>query len=356
LDKRGGAILETLWFILLAFLFVGYTVLDGFDLGVGILFPLVAKSDDERRLALNAIGPVWNGNEVWLVAAGGVLFFAFPKAYASALSGLYLAIFLVLWMLILRALAVELRAQLDHPLWHTFWEMAFFVSSLALALILGAALGNLLRGFPLDDHGRFFLPLWTDLLPGIPTGILDWYTGLVGALAVVVLSLHGANFLVWKTGGEIQQRARAIASRLVWVSGALALLVFIVTPLNQSHVTERFLSHPLGLVFPLLALATWILLVAATRRGQSDILPLGLSKSFIIALLGTAFFGLFPYLLIARGNLSNNLTVFNAATTPYSLRVGLAWFIPGLLLIFAYMVYVYRSVWGKVKATTGEGY
>jgi cytochrome d ubiquinol oxidase subunit II len=352
---KGGAILETLWFILLAYLFVGYTILDGFDLGVGILFPFVTGNDDERRLAINAIGPIWDGNEVWLVAAGGTLFFAFPKAYASALGGLYLAIMLLLWMLILRELAIELRGQINNPLWRSFWDGVFFLSSLALALLLGTALGNLLRGFPLDAQGRFFLPLWTNWLPGVPTGILDWYTLLIGLTAIVVLSLHGASFLVWKTPGEMQQRARLIASRLVWASGALALLSLLATPLAQPQIASRFLGHPLGFAFPLLALAAWILLVRAIKRGQSALILFGLSKSFIVALLGTAFFGLFPNLLIALGDQTNSLTVFNAATTPYGLRVGLAWFIPGLLLILAYTGFMYRSFWGKATLAD-EGY
>ena len=348
--------METLWFVILSFLLVGYTVLDGFDLGVGILFSFIAKSEDECRLMLNAIGPIWDGNEVWLVGAGGALFFAFPSAYASALGGLYLAIFLVLWMLILRALALELRAQVDNSLWHTFWGTIFFLSSLTLAGVLGITLGNLVRGFPLDAQGHFFLPLWTDLLPSTSTGIFDWYTLLVGALAVVILSLHGANFLVWKTDGKIQQRARMIASRLVGVSGVLGLLVVILTPQVQPQAADRFLTHPLGLILPLLALAAWILLVVVTRRGQSEILPLGLSKSLIAALLGTAFFGLFPNLLIARGNTANSLTIFNAATSQYGLRVGLAWFIPGLLLALAYTGSIYRAFWGKVAPADGEGY
>jgi cytochrome bd ubiquinol oxidase subunit II len=348
--------METLWFLLLSFLLIGYTVLDGFDLGVGILFPFVAKNDDARRLVLRAIGPIWDGNEVWLVASGGVLFFAFPRAYASALSGLYLAIFLVLWMLVLRALSIELHTQLENPLWHTFWEAIFFVSSLGLALVLGAALGNLLRGFPLDAKGYFFLPLWTDLLPGVPTGILDWYTLSVGVFAMSALSLHGANFLVWKTDGEIQQRARAIATRLTWISGALALLVVILTLVVQPDVLTRFPAHPWGFVFPVIALTAWILLLVAVKRGRSEVLPLGCSKAFIAALLAAAFFGIFPNVLIASSSPVNSLTISNASTSQYGFRVGLVWFSLGLLLILSYMGYVYKSFWGKVKPSEKDGY
>jgi cytochrome d ubiquinol oxidase subunit II len=350
-------ILETLWFILLSFLLIGYTVLDGFDLGVGILFPFVAKTEKERRLVLQAIGPLWDGNEVWLVAAGGVLFFAFPRAYASALSGLYLAIFLVLWLIILRALAIELHVQVDNPLWRTFWEAIFFIASLGLALTLGAALGNLLRGFPLDADGHFFLPLWTDLLPGVPTGVLDVYTLPVGIFAVIILALHGANFLVWKTGGELQQRARSFAAPLTWVSGFLALLILVLTPpLIQPQVKARFLSQPWGFIFPVFAVTAWGLLLASTKRNHSEILPLAFSKLLIASLLATASFGIFPHLLISLGAPANSLTIFNATTSQYGLSVGLVWFTLGLLLLLTYTGYVYKVFWGKVTLSVDEGY
>lgn len=348
--------MEIIWFFILSFLLIGYTVLDGFDLGVGILFPLVAENKAERSLILKSIGPIWDGNEVWLIAAGGVLFLAFPKTYASALSGLYLAIFLILWLLILRALTIELHAQLENPLWHSFWEGIFFLSSLGLALTLGVALGNLLRGFPLDADGKFFLPLWTNFLPRIPTGILDVYTLLIGIFAVCVLALHGANFLVWKTSGEIQQRARILIPRLVWGSGILVVLILVLTPLIQPQVKERFLSHPRGFIFLIVSAAAWWMLRSSTRRNQTQILPLGYSTLFIAALLATVSFGIYPHLLLSLDAPTNSLTIFNTATSQYGLRVGLIWFAFGLVLLLAYTGYVYKVFWGKASLSDNEGY
>jgi len=341
---------------MLSFLLIGYTVLDGFDLGVGILFPLVAKNEDERSLILKSIGPIWDGNEVWLVSAGGVLFFAFPKAYASALSGLYLAIFLILWLIILRALTIELHAQLENPLWRSFWEGIFFLSSLGLALTLGVALGNLLRGFPLDADGKFFLPLWTNFLPRTSTGILDGYTLLIGIFAISVLSLHGANFLVWKTAGEIQQRARILIPRLVWISGVLVVLILVITPLIQPQVKMHFISHPWGFIFPIIAAAAWWLLRSSTKRNQSEILPFSYSMLFIAALLATASFGIYPHLLLSLDAPTNSLTIFNTATSQYGLQVCLIWFALGLVLLLTYTGYVYKVFWGKASLTDNEGY
>jgi cytochrome bd ubiquinol oxidase subunit II len=354
--KIGVLMLEKIWFIILSFLLTGYTVLDGFDLGVGILFPFVAKTEKERSLALQAIGPVWDGNEVWLVAAGGVLFFAFPKAYASAMSGLYLGIFLILWLIILRALAIELRVQLDNPLWRAFWETVFFAASLGLTFLLGSAFGDLLRGFLLDASGHFFLPLWTKLLPRIPLGILDWFTVLIGVLAVSLLSLHGANFLVWKTDGKLQSRAQSLAFRLVWVSGFLILAGLILTPLIQPQIGVRFLQSPWGFIFPILALLAWTLLFLSLRRKKSELMPLVYSKLLIASLLASAFFAIYPNILISVNNPATSLTVLNTAASQYGLKTGLIWFSIGLILLLAYTGYVYKSFWGKVQETGGENY
>ena len=160
-----------------------YVVLDGFDFGIGIIYLFAAHTDAERRLALKAIGPIWNGNEVWLIAGVGLLFFAFPKAYAAGFSGFYLALIAVLWLLMFRGLAIELRSHLGNPLWRRFWDTAFAVASLLLAIVFGAALGNLVRGVPLNEDGYFFTALWTTFRIGPQPGILDWYTILMGVLA-----------------------------------------------------------------------------------------------------------------------------------------------------------------------------
>src|SRR6266566_1693043 len=192
--------MQTLWFILVAFMLTMYVVLDSFDLGAGVIHLVAARSDLERRTIVRAIGPVWDGNEVWLIAAGGTLFFTFPVLYASSFSGFYLPLIMVLWFLMLRGISIELRSHIHDPVWISFWDGVFFVGSALLAIFYGAALGNVIRGVPLDKNGIFFEALWTDFNPySSNPGILDWYTILVGLLALAVLTTHGANYIAMKT-------------------------------------------------------------------------------------------------------------------------------------------------------------
>jgi cytochrome d ubiquinol oxidase subunit II len=188
--------METLWFILVALMLIAYVVLDGFDLGAGAVSVFLAKTSEERQQILSAVGPVWDGNEVWLIAAGGALFFAFPVLYASAFSGFYLPLMIVLWLLMLRGAGIELRSHLHDPLWQAACEFTFFLSSALLAIFFGAAIGNVVRGVPLRADGYFFLPLWTDFRVGVDPGILDWYTVLTGVLALAALAVHGSLYLV----------------------------------------------------------------------------------------------------------------------------------------------------------------
>src|SRR5258708_2188268 len=168
--------METLWFCLVALMIAAYVILDGFDIGAGIVHLFVARTDIERRQVIGSIGPGWDGNEVWLLAAGGTLYFAFPALYASSFSGFYLPLMVVLWLLILRGMSVELRSHVDSELWKSLWDVVFGGASLLLAVFFGAALGNVVRGVPLDSSGYFFLPLWTDFQPGRNSGVLDWFT------------------------------------------------------------------------------------------------------------------------------------------------------------------------------------
>src|SRR5205814_4740568 len=193
-----------------ALMLTAYVVLDGFDIGAGIIYLVAAKKDQERRAVLKAIGPVWDGNEVWLLAAGGTLYFAFPTLYATSFSGFYLPLMMVLWLLIWRALGIEMHHYIRERLWNQFWNVIFAVSSFMLALFLGVALGNVIRGVPLSAEGKFFLPLWTDFQVGKQTGILDWYTILVGLAAVAALAYHAALWLHWRTDSEVRRRITKI--------------------------------------------------------------------------------------------------------------------------------------------------
>jgi cytochrome d ubiquinol oxidase subunit II len=202
--------MPTLWFCLVAVMLAGYVILDGFDIGAGIIHLFVAKTDAERRAVLASIGPVWDGNEVWLLAAGGTLYFAFPGLYASSFSGFYLALMIVLWLLILRGICIEFRSHVPSELWRGFWDVIFAGASLLLAIFYGTALGNVVRGVPIQSDGYFFLALWTNFRPGSEPGIIDWYTVLIGVAALSALTIHGALWVALKTKDDLQARCQAV--------------------------------------------------------------------------------------------------------------------------------------------------
>ncbi len=242
--------METFWFCAIAFMLTAYVVLDGFDLGAGAILHLIARSERERRSVFDAIGPVWDGNEVWLVAGGGTLFFAFPVLYAASFSGFYLPLMIVLWLLMLRGIGIELRHHVDHEMWRSLWDFVFSGASLLLALFLGVAFGNVIRGVPLDAEKQFFEPLWTDFRVGTNTGILDWYTLIAGIVAVVALSIHGAHYIAAKTTGPINQRARSLAARGWWALVAITGISLVATLILRPQIRENFQSRPWLLVFP----------------------------------------------------------------------------------------------------------
>jgi cytochrome bd ubiquinol oxidase subunit II len=347
--------MQTLWFILVAFMLTTYVLLDGFDLGAGAIHLIVARTDDERRTILRAIGPVWDGNEVWLIAAAGTLFFVFPVLYASSFSGFYLPLMIVLWLLILRGVAVELRGHLANPVWAGFWDGAFFLGSALLAFFFGAAAGNVVRGVPLGAHGLFFEALWTDLNPfDARPGILDWYTILIGLLALAALAMHGANYIAVKTDGPLQQRARRIA-RLAWIATiALTVLGTLATFWVQPAVLKGFGARPWGVIFPLLALAG-LAGVEYFRRQGRDLHALLASGAYLAGMMWSSLVALYPMVLPAR-NPANSLTISNASGSQYGQTVGLVWWLIGMALAAVYFIFVYRLFWGKVSATPGEGY
>ena len=346
--------METLWFCLVAAMIAVYVVLDGFDLGAGIVHLLVARTDGERRLVLRSIGPFWDGNEVWLLAAGGTLYFAFPALYASSFSGFYLPLMIVLWLLILRGIALELRGHVDSPVWKPLWDAVFSLSSALLAVFYGTALGNVLRGVPLGADGWFFEPLWTDFRLGPEPGVIDWYTVLVGGLACAALGAHGALWIALRTEDGLRDRARRTAGRFWWAAASLTAVVTLVTFRVQPSLPERLGAHRWGLVFPLLALAGLAAMRSARGRGADRRAFVG-SCVFLAGMLSSAAFGVYPNLLPAVTDPSYALTVHNAAAAGHGLRIGLAWWIPGMALAVAYTVFVYRSFAGKVRLD-GEDY
>jgi len=349
--------LTTVWFLVIAGLWIGYFVLEGFDFGVGMLPRILGRTEPERRAVITTIGPVWDGNEVWLIAAGGTLFFAFPALYASSFSGFYLPLNMVLWLLMLRAVGIEFRAHIDSPVWRGFFDGAFSLSSALLALFFGAALGNVVRGVPLRPDGTFFEPLWTDFRVGKDNGILDWFTVLCGVLALAALMVHGSAWVAYKTEGAVQLRARKVASALLGPLLLLAAAALFAALSLSPHLLDNYRRHWLaGALIPAAAAASFAALWFFSRRWRDRAAFLA-SCAFLASLLAGVAFALHPRVLPASTSDAYSLTVYNAASGDYSLRYGVYWWSAGMLIAIGYFVLVYRMFRGKVRLDSdGHGY
>jgi cytochrome d ubiquinol oxidase subunit II len=339
--------METIWFCLVAVMIALYVVLDGFDLGAGAIHLFIARTDEERRQVIASIGPVWDGNEVWLLAAGGTLYFAFPELYASGFSGFYLPLMIVLWLLILRGTSIEFRNHVKSAVWSPLWDFLFCASSTLLIVFYGAALGNVVRGVPLDASGYFFEPLWTNFRLGNEIGILDWYTILAGVLALLAIVQHGSLWVWHKTTGGLSERSAAVASGVWWGVLLLTALVTFVTFRVQPQVPENFSSMPWGYVFPLLAIAGFLGVKFFLHRRNSLRAFLS-SCAYLLGMLTSVVFGVYPDVLPAR-NPVYSLTASNAKAGDYGLKIGLIWWTIGMILVAIYFTRVYRSFAGKVE-------
>jgi cytochrome d ubiquinol oxidase subunit II len=348
---------ETVWFAIVAGMLAVYAVLDGFDFGVGIVHRFVARTDEERRTVLAAIGPIWDGNEVWLIAAGGVMFLAFPKVYAAAFSGFYLALMIVLWLLILRGIAIESRSQQANPLWREFWDTTFAIASALLAVVLGTSLGNVLRGVPIDATGWFAMPLFTNFRLGLQPGIFDWYTTLVGLFTLCTLSAHGAIYLAWKTTGAVQSRSRRWA-RIAWlVAAPLWALATGATALIQPTVFTNLLSRPWSIGFVVLMFAGFYGVFRFLKREQErDCAAFLSSAAFLLGVLGATMAGNYPFWLRSTLGPAHSLSAENAAARMHALQVGIDWWLIGIILVSAYFVNLFRAFRGKADADAGYGH
>ena len=345
-----------IWFWLVAVMLVAYVVLDGFDLGVGVLHLLLTRNDEERQITIRAIGPVWDGNEVWLLASGGTLYFAFPLLYASAFSGFYLPLMIVLWLLILRGISVELRGHSSLGVWRTFFDGLFCFSSTLLIIFYGAALANVIRGVPLGTDSYFFLPLWTNWMVGPNPGILDWYTVIGGVVALVALTIHGALYLAVKTDGALQLRARATV-RLLW--GGLVLLTIgslVATIAVRPSSLQNYYAHPIAFAIPVLVAACLAGILYFNRVGR-DYAAFLCSAGYLTFMMVGAVSGLYPVLMPSITDPNLSITIDKALSGPHTLHVGLVWWGFGMLLAIAYFVFVYRMFRGKVDlGATGYGH
>jgi len=336
-----------IWFWLVAIMIVGYVVLDGFDLGAGVLHLFLAHTESDRRSILGSIGPVWDGNEVWLLAGGGTLYFAFPQLYASAFSGFYLPLMIVLWLLILRGISLELRNHIEVGVWRALLDGLFGLSSLLLTIFFGAALANVIRGVPLQADGYFFLPLWTNWMPGVQPGILDWYTVIGGLVALVALTLHGALWLALKTSGELEQRARRIVTPLWLVLAVLTVVSLVATIAVRPTTLNNYFNVPVTFIIPAGVIASlagvWLL-----NRNSQPLKAFLCSCLYLFFMLAGACWALYPTLLPATTGDDRSITLTGALSGPHTLAVGLAWWLFGMALAVCYVVFVYSRFKGKV--------
>jgi cytochrome d ubiquinol oxidase subunit II len=331
--------LNEVWFGLFVLIIAGYLILDGFDMGVGIVHLIVAKTDHERRIVLNSIGPVWDGNGVWLVLGGGVLFAAFPLVYASLFSGFYIPFFFVLLVIILRTASIEFRSKRPGPRWRRTWDIVFSLSSLGLAFLLGVAFGNILNGVALDQNGDINESLIDLLSP---------YALLVGVTAVAMFGLHGLFYLAMKTEGELENRVRRLVPRAGLIFFVLATAAVLVTELTDEEIRERYLDDIWPIVFPAAALGALIYGYFMVRAGR-DFRAFVASSAMIALLLISGAAGLYPNLLISSIDEKYNLTITNSASQSNTLTVMLVVAIIGMPLVLLYTAGVYYFFRGKVS-------
>lgn len=332
--------LNHLWFVLLGALLAGYAVLDGFDLGVGILHP-GGRGDRERRLMINAIGPHWDGNEVWLVTFGGAMFAAFPNAYATVFSGFYAAFMLLLLALILRAVSIEFRGKRDAATWRRFWDAVFFGSSALATFLFGVAAGNALLGIPVNAHGVYTGGFFDLIRP---------YPILVGLLTVSMAAVHGALYLNLKADGELQQRARRWMGRSYGAALACYALTTVFTFASVPGAGRSLREHPWSWAVFLLTMLAGAAIPVMVRRGRPFLAFLS-SSCVILGLVVLFSLGLYPNLVISSLSPEYSLTIYSAASSPRTLRIMAVIALIGMPLVLAYTAAVYWSFRGKVRIT-----
>lgn len=330
--------LQITWFGLVGVLLAGYIIMDGFDLGVGF-WHLCTKTDKDRRSLMSAILPYWDGNEVWLLSGGGAVFAAFPKVYATVFSGFYLALMLVLFALIFRAVSLEFRNHSESEGWRKFWDGAFAFGSIIPALLFGVAMGNIIRGLPLNEAGDFTGNFFTLLNP---------YSLLLGVTGLMMFAAHGALFAAIKTSGELAQRAKSWAANAGLVFCVLLTVVVVVTALTQPRFMANYMSLPVLWVLPVLALGTaWASLIQG--KGGKIMPAFLISSGSMLAIIITCAAGLFPNWVPAINDPALSLTVANASSSPLTLKTMLILALIGVPIVLAYTVWVHTIFKGKVS-------
>lgn len=336
------------WYALASLMLVIYVTLDGRNFGAGMLHWVVARTPEERRQVIAAIGPLWSWHEVWLVGFGGTLVLAFPRLMASAFAGYYLALFLILWCLILRGVSIEAGGHIDNRLWQGFWDIVFVFASFLLAVLFGAAAGNVGRGVPLDAEGNFSMAFFTDFGVHGYVGLLDWYTVSVGIFAVVILAAHGATYLMMKTEGPVHDRS-VVWAKYLWLAAAPLFFVISVESLVvRPDVPKHAISNPFCWLGLLIVVGSTIALIwglSARRETQAFVA----SSALLVGLLVTGAAAIFPVMLYSTLTPDNSLTAYAVASSHRALQLASLWWPVGFALATTYFVFISRFYTGKVS-------
>ena len=336
------------WYAAVSFMLIIYIVLDGRNFGAGMLQWFVAKTPKERRQVIAAIGPLWTWHEVWLLGFGGTLIAIFPRLMASAFAGYYLALFLILWCLILRGVSIEVGGHFNDRLWQTYWDFNFVLSNFLLAILFGAAAGNVARGVPLDAQGDFSMAFFTNFNVRGHVGLLDWYTVSIAILAVAMLGAHGATYLTLKTEGPVHDRSEKYAKYL-WIAVVpLFLVILVESKIVRPDLPGPALSNPFWWLGLVVIVASIITLVSGLTKRRELCAFLG-SNFLIVGLLATGAAAIFPVMLRSTLATENSLTAYSVACSPSTLRLAGFWWPIGFALAVFYFIFISRRYAGKVS-------
>ena len=350
--------MEVFWFIIIAIVLTMFFILDGYDFGTGIIHLFYAKKEKDKEVIAKSAGLFWDSNEVWLVAGGGMLFMAFPTFYASVFSGFYLPLIIVLWLIIFRAIGLELRSQFKYQMWKDIWDKSFGVSSLLLALFFGIALGNIVRGVNLGgvkngvsvyEGHYFFLPLWDSSFSPLSEtpGIIDWFTIIVGLIAVITLAIHGANWVILKTNSSINNKLKSVIFKLNIALTIFTVFSLLVWQIVNPNALDNFIDKPYLLIFPIIFL-TGLIGLFFIKKLKKDSYGFTFSTLLITGGITSSLASLFPVILPSINNVNDSLTIYNTAASEYGLSVAFNWGIIGFILLFIYMLIQKRLMGGKV--------
>lgn len=350
--------MEIFWFTIISVILAMFFILDGYDFGAGIIHLFFAKTERDKEVIAKSAGLFWDSNEVWLVAAGGLLFMAFPTFYASVFSGFYLPLIIVLWFIIFRAIGLEFRSQFNYQMWKDIWDTSFGMASLFLALFFGMALGNVVRGVNLGgveggkslyDGHYFFLPLWDSSFSPLSEtpGVIDWFTIIIGLISVVTLAIHGANWIILKTNSSINLKLKSVIFKLNIVLVVLTIISLTAWQSIRPNALDNFMEQPYLIIFPLIYFAA-IVGLFFIKKIKNDAHCFLLSTMLILGGITSSLASLFPVILPSTNSVNESLTIYNTSASEYGLSVAFNWGIVGLILIVIYFIIQKRMMAGKI--------